>query len=290
MMSSYRLILVDGMAVLYRAFYAIRELSTASGRPTNAVFGFIRMIRQMEKVWGPTHIGVVFDGGLPESRTEVVPEYKAQRAPMPDELREQIDTVQEFLDRSDIPWAREDGVEADDILASVAVWAQAEADQVLVATSDKDLYQIVNEKIQIIAVSGNNEIMGSDDVQHKTGVAPSQIVDWLSLVGDSSDNIPGVRGVGPKKAAKLLVDYGSMAGIWEQLHAMPSSKLKEALERDREVAERNVGVVTLDTGMECPFEWVGLERTPPDADNLLPFFDELEFDSMARELREPELL
>lgn len=133
------LILVDGMAVLYRAYYAIQSLSTKSGRPTNAVFGFVKMMRQLCSVLKPTHWAVAFDGGLPESRLKLLEQYKAQRPSMPAALKEQIPAAEEYLDRACVTWIRQDGQEADDILASMATTMSADADHVLIATGDKDI-------------------------------------------------------------------------------------------------------------------------------------------------------
>jgi len=212
-MSSNVLLLVDAMAGIYRAFYAIRNLSTSAGEPTNAVFGFVRMLRQLETWWEPSHVVVVFDGGLPEERMTLVPEYKAQRAPMPDDLRAQIPRIEEFLDLYGVPRVRVLGEEADDVMATMVRTAEEDAESVLLATSDKDLYQLVNETVKLVRMSGEQGLMGREEVIEKTGVPPEKIIEWLALVGDSADNIKGVPGVGPKTAAKLLTEHGSLDGI-----------------------------------------------------------------------------
>lgn len=287
-MSTRKLILIDGTSVLYRAYFAIRDLSTSAGRPTNAVFGFIRMLRQIEEDWKPTHWVVVFDGGLPEERIELLEEYKAQRRPMPESLREQIQTVEEYLDRADIAWLRQEGQEADDIMASVAAWAEKESGETLIATNDKDLYQLVDEKVRVIPVSGKSSQLGPEDILLKTGVFPLQIVDWLALVGDTSDNIKGVPGVGPKTAAKLLSRYGSLDDLWAHLDELPSDKLRNSLRENRSLISRNVQMVRLRRDLGCPLEWDGMQARPASPDKLLPFFEMLEFESMARELREQQ--
>ncbi|MCK5850812.1 MAG: hypothetical protein KAH23_07845 [Kiritimatiellae bacterium] len=288
-MSAKKLILVDGMAVLYRAFFAIRELSTSSGRPVNAVFGLIRMLRQMRNKWEPTHWAVIFDGGLPKERVALLDSYKAQRAPMPDDLRGQINLAEDYLDRALIRRLRVEGQEADDVMASLAIWAEQESSDVLIATNDKDLYQVVNEKISIIAPSGKQSAMGPEDVKEKTGVNPDQIVDWLALTGDSADNIPGVPGVGPKTAAKLLAEYGKIASVWENIEQIKRDKLRVALKEYKVDVERNIQMVRLYSNLDCGLSWNDLEVKSIDPDRLLPFFEEMEFTSMARELREPDL-
>ena len=283
------LILVDGMSVLYRSFYAIRDLSTKSGRATNGVYGFVRKLGELAGLWHPTHWAVVFDGGRPEERLELLPEYKANRRPMPDSLRDQVGMAEAYLDAACIAWTRQEGQEADDVLASVAAWAEPDADAVLIATSDKDMYQLVNETVGVIAVAGKGGRMGSGEVESKTGVSPSRIVDWLALVGDSSDNIPGVPGVGAKTAAKLLRQYSDVAGLFAHLDEIETANLRAALERSRDVVSRNVEMVKLNRGLTVPFTWDALSVKPPDVERLLPLFEELEFSSMAADLREQRL-
>jgi len=284
-----RLVLIDGMAVVYRAFFAIRELSTSSGRPTNAVYGFIRMVEQARQWWGPTHWAVVFDGGLPVERTDRLEEYKAQRAPMPDALRSQLPTVNEYLELAGIASFREEGQEADDLIASAAVWAAPEADRILLATNDKDMYQLVGGNVCMASLAGKQTRMGREEVCAKTGVMPERIVDWLALMGDASDNIPGVPGVGPKTAAKLLNTYGSLQGIRDALPGMAAGKLRSALCESMDVVARNEDIVKLRTDLECGLTWDTMRVRDVDADGLLRFYEELEFDSLARALRERSL-
>jgi len=281
-----KLILVDAMAVVYRAYFAIRDLSTKSGRPTNAIFGFIRMLQQIRNEWSPTHWVVIFDGGLSEEKVALLKEYKAQRPSMPDDLREQIETVEEYLDRAGIAWCRKEGQEADDVLASISVWAEREAIEILVASSDKDMYQVVNDKTKVIPVSGKKAMaMGPAEVQSKTGVSPSQIIEWLALTGDNSDNIQGVPGVGPKTAASLLGEYGSIAGVWDHLNDISRDKLRRSLEESKDIVTRNVKVIRLERGFGCPFAWDDMKVCRPEASRLIPFLEELEFNSMAQDMR-----
>jgi DNA polymerase I len=283
------LILVDGMAVLYRAYYAIQSLSTKSGRPTNAVFGFIRMMKQLRDVLKPTHWAVAFDGGLPENRLKLLDQYKAQRPAMPAALKEQILAVEQYLDGACVTRIRQDRQEADDVIASMAIRMSGEADRVLIATGDKDMYQLVTGKISVVAVSGNLDSMGPAEVKRKMGVDPSQIVDLLALVGDSSDNIPGVPGVGPKTAARLLQQYGSITELLAHLDDLPEGKVKNAIRESRDIILRNVELVTLRGDLDCPFIWDDLKMRGPDTERLIELFRELEFGSMAKELMQQEL-
>lgn len=288
-MAARRLLLVDGTAVAYRAFFAIPELCTRAGRPTNAVYGFIRMLHQILDHWNPSHAAVAFDGGLSQERVELMAEYKAQRRPMPEKLKEQLPVVEEYLDRANIAWTRREGVEADDAIASVVVWAQPQAEEILIATSDKDMYQLVNDTVRIVPLSGKKDVIGPEEVRGKTGVPPSQIVEWLSLVGDASDNIEGVPGVGPKTAAKILAETGSLDHFWGQPERVHSDKIRAAIIANRELVERNIAMVRLRTDLPVPFDWGQMEIRSPDTGKLLAFFDKLEFDSLARELRERRL-
>jgi len=289
-MLSRTLMLVDGTAVLYRAFYAIPALATKAGKPTNAVFGFIRMLKQMAAVWSPSHWVVTFDGGRPEERLALQGDYKAQRKPMPDALREQIPLVEEYLDRADIARIRQDRQEADDIMASLAAQGEPDAEKVLLATGDKDMFQLVSEKVLIVPVAGKNAVttaMGPDEVRAKTGVGPGQIVEWLALTGDSSDNIPGVPGIGEKTAAKLLGQFGSLDGLWRHLEQIDSARVRRALGENRELIARNVEMVRLRSDLDCPLDWDRIAVRPPDAGRLIPFFEACEFHSLAREAARP---
>lgn len=283
-----RLILVDGTAVLYRAYFAIPSLSTRAGRPTNAVYGFIRMLQQLNEAWHPTHLAVVLDGGLPRERLELMPDYKAQRPRMPDALREQIPLAQEYMDKARIAWLRLESQEADDVMASLAGLAKPEAAEILIASSDKDMYQIVDEKIKLAAIAGKGGLMGPEDVLAKTGVEPSQVVEWLALAGDNADNIPGAPGVGPKTAAGLLRRYGSLSALWTHLDELPGDKLRSALRENKTLVERNTRLIRLRQDAVGRLDWNVFEARPPPAEKLVPFLEELEFDSMVRGMREKQ--
>ena len=283
------LLVVDGMAAVYRAFYAIKNLKTSNGVPSNAIFGFVRMIDQLRKAWNPSHFVVTFDGGCPAERMELVPDYKGNRSPMPDELRMQLDGINEYLDAASIPSVRFDACEADDIMATLAVSAASDDTRVLLATHDKDLFQLVNENTQIVPVTGKREIMGRKEIVVKTGVDPSQIVDWLALIGDSADNIKGVPGVGPKTATKLLVEYGSIVGLWPHIEELHGNKLKESLAASLDIVVRNQKMVKLYTDLDGIPDWNEFSVVSPQVGKLLKFFDKFEFYDFAKSLREPEL-
>jgi DNA polymerase-1 len=232
---------------------------------------------------------VAFDGGLPAERMELVPEYKANRSPMPDDLRSQLEGINEYLASAAIPSVRIDACEADDIMATLAVRESGADTKVLLATHDKDLFQLISEDIQIVPVTGRKEIMGEQEVEAKTGVKPTQIVDWLALIGDSADNIKGVAGIGPKTATKLLVSYGGIDNLWQNLKEIPEGKMKASLIASRELVERNRKMVQLYTDLDGipAIDEYCVQR--PRISELLQFYDKFEFHALAKSLREPEL-
>lgn len=288
-MSPRRLILVDGTFALYRSYFAIKHLSTSDGTPTNALFGLVRLIGQLREQWRPTHLAVIFDGGSPARRLALLPEYKAQRPPMPTDLRSQFPLAEEYLAAARVRWLRLDNEEADDVMATIATRACAGCDPVLLLTNDKDLFQIVGGPIALLSAGAKGEPMGPAAVRERTGVAPDRIVDWLALIGDSVDNIPGVPGVGPKTAARLIAEFGSVSGLWNRLGEVASDKLRSTLASCRCQVERNMSMVRLDTGVDVPVQIDDLALRDEDRSALLAFYDRMQFTSLARGLREPDL-
>jgi len=287
-MADEMLLLVDGTAVAYRAFYAIAHLSTKAGRPTNAVFGFIKMLMQMDDQWKPAARAVVFDGGLPAERMEQLPTYKAQRKEMPDELRSQFEPIEQFLDCAGIPALRVEGQEADDVIATLAERESRAGRRVLIASSDKDLFQLVGGSVEMIGPQKASEKMDAEAVRQKTGVRPDQIVDWLALTGDASDNIPGVPGVGPKTAAKLLEEFGSLDVLWGEMPRVKPDRIRELLVLHQNAVRRNLGLVRLRKDIPVSLAWSDMARRPARADRLLAFYEAMEFSSLARAVREDE--
>ena len=281
-MSDRKVVLIDGNAAAYRAFFAIPELCTSTGRPTNAVLGFVRMIRQVRRVIAPTHWMAIFDGGLSAERIAVLPSYKAQRPSMPDGLRQQLVSIEEYLNGAGIPWVRKEGVEADDLLGVAARRAADAGAEVLILTSDKDFYQLVGEHIRILSAADVRTTLGTAEVFAKTGVKPEQIVEWLSLVGDSSDNIDGVPGVGAKTAAKLLGAHGSLEKLWNGLDSVKPDRIRNALALSKDIVTRNVNLIGLKLDMPLPeLDWSAMAVTAEDRGRLMPFFEQLELRSLA---------
>ena len=285
------LLIVDALNLAYRSFYAISDLSTSTGIPTNAVFGFIKTLRQAERIWKPTHRVVVFDGGVDQRRKGLLAEYKAQRPPMPDPLRSQIKLISDYLQCARVAAARVDGREADDVMAALAVRACAVSGEfeVLMLTSDKDMFQVVDGRISMVVPARPEERMGPEQVFLKIGVLPTRVPDWLALTGDNADNIPGVPGVGPKTAAKWLAEFGSLEGVLAHSSELKPERLRDALVASRPTVERNLDIVRLDTRMDPGLEIESSKIGSPDAGATLDFFRSMEFHSFARELEAPTL-
>ena len=206
------LVLIDGSSYLYRAFYALPPLTNSKGLPTGAVYGVLNMLSKFLREFRPPHIAVVFDAPGKTFRDELFAEYKAHRPPMPDDLRSQTQPLLAAVEALGLPVLRIDGVEADDVIGTLACRAAGAGQSVLISTGDKDMAQLVNDHITLInTMSGT--VLDRAGVKNKFDVYPEQIVDYLALVGDSSDNIPGIEKVGPKTAAKWLNSYSTLDGL-----------------------------------------------------------------------------
>ena len=281
-----RLLIIDGHAFAYRAFFAIRGLSSPYGRPTNAIYGFIKMLEKLEAQVLPSHTVVVWDGGLDEDRVEGLDDYKAQRDPMPDDMEVQLDEIVEYLEANGIASICDDGVEADDRIGQLAKRAEAEGFEVAIASSDKDFFQLINDQVKMLnPADKSGEPMDADAVEAKTGVRPDQIVDWLSLVGDAVDNIPGVLGIGVKTAATLLNEFGSIDGIYERLADVKREKQREALAASEADVRRNQALVALKLDLPGEPELDSLRKGFEDSLRLEKLFEQWGFNTMLKELR-----
>ena len=235
-----RVYLIDGFSLLYRAFYALpQSISTSSGLPTNALYGFTSMILKILGEDKDAGLGVVWDSGKPKFRLEVYPEYKAQRSSMPEELKVQLTHLDEILAAMNIPAVRAEGFEADDVLATLSRRLPDEVEKLLIVTGDQDAMQLVDGKVKVMrttrGVSETKEY-GRDEVVEEYGVKPEQIPDYKALVGDASDNIPGVRGIGPKGAATLLQQFETVESIYENLDGVKAKGTRKKLEESRDLA------------------------------------------------------
>ncbi len=291
-----RLLIVDGHAYAYRAFHAIRELRSPTGEPTNAIFGFIKMLAKLRAKLAPTHMLVVWDGGLSAERQAALPEYKAQRPAMPEDLAMQIDQLMGYLAAAGVSSYCGEGVEADDYIACVARRAVREGVDVVIASSDKDFMQLVSPLVasEPSALTGRiglfnphdktETIWTAEQVRTKTGVDPGQIVDWLALIGDNVDNIPGVPGVGPKTATDLLSRFGSVTELYAHLDGVKSDRVRAALQTSAGAVQRNVALVRLKDDLPCEVALDELVGKPVDAWALGEMFRSWGFRGMVAEL------
>jgi DNA polymerase I len=240
------LLIVDGHAYAYRAFHAIPRLNAPDGAPTNAIFGFTKALGRLREIVQPAYVVVVWDGGLDPQRLAALPEYKSGRPPMPEALRAQLDGINAWLEASGLAWLCREGVEADDWIAALSQRAAGEGINVVIASSDKDFMQLVSPRVGLLNPGDKSpSIWAEAQVREKTGVAPGQIVDWLSLVGDAVDDIAGVPGVGRKTAADLLQQFGSVDALYQRLAEVKSDRLRAALQAAQAVVRRNQKLIRL---------------------------------------------
>jgi DNA polymerase-1 len=277
------LIIIDGSALIYRAFYAIPDsFVTKSGLPTNAVYGFTQSVRKILKDYSPEYIAVAFDVKGPTHRHEIFDDYKAERPPMPDLLGEQIPHIKAVTKAYSIPVLEKTGYEADDIIAAVARRAGKAGLKVAIITGDKDMYQLVDADTVILDYNSGTEY-GEAEVEEKFGVPPSSIRDLLALAGDSSDNIPGVPGVGPKTAVKLLKEYGSIDAIYEGIDGVGAAKLKARLIEHKKSAYLSRKLATLHEDVDFGRDIESLKSVEPDYKELAALFKSFEFAKLLKE-------
>jgi DNA polymerase-1 len=284
-----RLLIIDGHSYAYRAFHAIRELHSPSGKPTNAIYGFIKMLAKLRANVAPTHWIVVWDGGLSAERMAALPEYKAQRPEMPKDLESQLDEIVEYLNGAQIASFCRDGIEADDVIACIARRAEEVNWMTVIASSDKDFMQLVSPRIGLLNPHDKTEAIWTDEqVRAKTGVEPAQIVDWLSLMGDNVDNIPGVPGVGPKTATDLLKQFGSVEKLFGRLSEVKSERLRRALFGAKEAVLRNRELVRLHE-VACDFSPEEMIAKSPNVERLRELYKRWGFKTLLAALEESAL-
>ena len=276
------LILVDGSSYLYRAFHALPNLTTSSGRHTGAIYGVASMIRKLRAEHDPAFMAVVFDAKGKTFRHDMYPKYKANRPPMPPELREQIDDLHRIVKAMGLPLLAVPEVEADDVIATLARQARKDGLATLVSTGDKDLAQIVAGDIELIDTMSDKRL-DVDGVKEKFGVAPDRIVDYLALIGDKSDNVPGVPKVGPKTAAKWIQEYGSVDELLNHA-AEIKGKVGEYLRESQEQIPLSRSLVTVDDAVDLDLRASDLAPGEPDNRALREIFKDLEFSSWLSDL------
>jgi 5'-3' exonuclease len=283
-----RLVLVDGSSSLYRAFFALPPLSNSRGIPTHAVLGFTTMLLKLLREEEPDAVAVAFDGPGPTRRHQEFTDYKAQRPETPDSMVRQIPYVHRVLEAMHVPILMLAGEEADDILGAVAVRAAAEGYAVVLISGDKDLFQVVGDRVAVRDTM-KDRTWGPPEVKERYGIPPERIPDFLALMGDSIDNIPGVPGVGEKTARDLLQRFGSLEGVLDRVAEVPKPKLRDALRTHAEQARLSKRLATIRTDLAVPWTAGNLAREAPDIPALLALCRELEFSRLAQQLSQPPL-
>ncbi|OGF50766.1 MAG: DNA polymerase I [Candidatus Firestonebacteria bacterium RIFOXYA2_FULL_40_8] len=279
-----KLFLIDGNSYLYRSYYAIKNLRTGKGAPTNAVFGFARLLFRIIKVYKPEYLAFTFDTKGPTFRHKAFKDYKAHREPPPEDLILQMPVTKDLIRAFNMPSFELSGYEADDIITYLAKKGEKAGLNVIILTGDKDLLQLVNENVQIMSANKEDYIYDIKKVKEKYGIAPPQMIDFLALLGDASDNIPGVNGIGEKTASELLKEFKGLDDIYANLEKMKSDKLKEKLEKGKEDAFFSRQLATL---IEPPLE-INIEdlaMKSPDAKAVIARLTELEFNSLREEFK-----
>jgi DNA polymerase-1 len=282
-----RLFLIDGYSNIFRAFYAIRNLSNSRGEPTNAVYGFIQMLRKLLREEKPDLVGVALDVGK-TFRSEKYEDYKANRTPMPEDLRSQIPWVRRTLEAYKIPALELQGYEADDVLGSIACRATDQGYDVVLVSADKDLMQLVNSHVFLFH-TGRNKLYGPAEVEEDFGVPPEKVVDVLALMGDSIDNIPGVPGIGEKGAKTLVKEYGSLEDLLARAGEISRKAYREGLLEHAGQARLSKELSTIHVDCDIPFDPEALRHDEPDPAALRSLFTELEFFSLVEELKATEM-
>jgi len=276
-----RLFLIDAHAHIYQAFYAIRGLTGPDGEPVNAVYGFAKMLRKIRKEHDPDYVAVVFDPPGKVFRHKMYEDYKATRKPMPDELRRQLPVIREMLQAQGIPALMTENFEADDVMASAARVAAEHGVASVLVTTDKDAEQLIDDMTTVLHMHKDREVwLDPPGLEELKGLTPRQVVDLMSLAGDATDNVPGVRGIGPKTAAKLIKEFGSVENLYANLDKVGSATTRKRLEENRDAVELSRRLVLIDR--KAPVE-LDLEKCrPPAAEprQAVEFYRALGFESL----------
>jgi len=277
-----KLFLLDGHALCYRSFFAIRELTASNGQATNAVFGFVNILRRILREFNPKYLAVCFDSKEKTHRAKKFADYKIQRPKMPEQLIEQIPVIKDVIKAYHLPIFEVGGYEADDIIATLTDWANGHKLEVTIVSEDKDMYQLSNDHTNFFSLR-NDQILKTEDIQLKLGFNPVNIIDFIALAGDKSDNIPGVNGVGEVTARKLINDFGSLEQIYENVSRIEKDKIKEKLLDQRDMAFLSKELAVLERNIPLKFNLDDLKVGEPDKSRLHELFKQLEFNRFAQE-------
>jgi len=291
-MKRKKFIIIDGNSLANRAFYAIPLLSNSEGVITNAVYGFTNMLMRLFKDEEPDYLAVAFDKGRKVFRHEEFEEYKAKRKGMPEELRPQMNIIKDILKAMNVAIFEQEGYEADDLIGTMAKWAEKQGWETLVVTGDRDALQLISEQTKVLLTRRGITDLDIYDLQalkEKYNLNPCQITDLKGLMGDSSDNIPGVPGVGEKTALKLLAQYGSIENLLDNLGDFQGKKLGEKLAENKELALLSKKLATIECSVELDLQEERLKVKKPDYDSLIKLYEKLEFKNLLKNILTDEL-
>ncbi|MFH0994046.1 MAG: DNA polymerase I [Pseudomonadota bacterium] len=280
------LYLIDATATIHRAYHAIRGLSTSSGLPTNAVFGFTRMLIKLLQDWSPEYIALCFDSKGKTFRHEMYPDYKATRPPMPEDMRVQLSYIREVSEGFQMPVIELPGFEADDLIGTLAARADQAGFSVVMVTGDKDFIQLVTETVSIWDPM-KDKVTNLEEVHKTFGLEPGQIIDVMGFSGDTSDNVPGVPGIGPKTALSLIQNFGSMAQVYERIDEVASKSVRRKLADHKDQAFLSRSLVTIQTNVPLSVHLEDFKANPPDTAALAKLFKTLEFRQLQQEYPVP---
>ncbi|GJQ58661.1 MAG: DNA polymerase I [Candidatus Scalindua sp. AMX11] len=279
-----KIIIIDGSSYIFRAFYAIKSsLSNSKGLPTNAIFGFARMLLKVVRDENPDYVAVVFDSEKKTSRHEYFPEYKANRAKMPEDLTPQIPYIHDLVKSFNMRVVCVDGIEADDIIGTLAVQSRQKGLEVIIVSGDKDMMQLVGNGITMLDTMKEKRI-GPKEVQEKLGVTPEKVVEMMGLMGDTSDNIPGVPGIGPKTALELINTYGDIENTLANAQEVKKKSIREKLSQFEDQARLSRRLVTIVTDLDLDCDPTNFQVREMDNDAVVRILKELEFTALLKEL------
>ncbi|MFH2011400.1 MAG: DNA polymerase I [Pseudomonadota bacterium] len=282
MSSKPRLFLIDGSSYIYRAYFAIGHLSTSSGLPTNAIFGFCNMLLKVIKDHKPDHMAVIFDAKGPTFRHEMYDQYKANRPSMPDALQPQIPHIKKIVDGFNIPVLEMEGFEADDVIGTIAKESEKKGVEVVIVTGDKDMLQLITENTTTLDTMKDRKF-GIKEVIDKFGVEPSQLIEIMGLAGDTSDNIPGVPGIGEKTAIGLIKEFGTIENLLNNVDKVPGKRRRENLLKFSDQARLSKDLATIDVKVPLPYNFDEFSLSRHDTVKLKEIFQELEFSKFLKE-------
>lgn len=282
-----KLVLIDGNAILHRAYHALPPLTTKRGEPINAVYGLVSMLLRVLTDLKPTHIAVAFDRKEPTFRHKEFKAYQAQRPPMEKALSGQFEKAKDVLYAIGIPVYEKAGFEADDIIGTLAGESEKDIDEIVIVTGDKDILQLVTEKTKVYLPKrglSDAQLMGEEEVTQKLKVRPKQIIDYKALVGDPSDNYPGVRGIGPKTAVDLLTKYKSKNEIYKKLKEI-SPSIREKLEKGKKDANISYKLAKIVKDVKFKHDIDSSKAWKVDSDNVLSLFSEFGFRTLTKRVK-----